>query len=391
MDDLQAIEALHTSGVYQKRDLTIVRGMGARVWDENGHEYIDCISGHGAANLGHCHPAVVSAVEKQAARLITCPEVFHNDQRAQLLARLTSVAPGAMQRAYLCNSGAEAVEAALKFARISTGRTEVISTLRSFHGRTMGALTLTGQKKHRVPFEPLLPDVSQIPYNNIEALRAAVNERTAAMILEVVQGEGGVRPADPDYLHAAQKLCRDHGALLIIDEVQTGLGRTGKMFACEHHKLEPDILCLAKSLAGGLPMGATLLGTRVSVLPSGTHGSTFGGNPLACAAALAVLEVLETEGLHERAAQMGEKMLNSLRTADLPVARAVRGIGLMIGVQLKQRVRPFLQRLQARGVLALPAGKTVLRLLPPLVISAEDWDQVSSTVVDVLRESAATN
>ena len=391
MDDLQAIEALHTSGVYQKRDLTIVRGMGARVWDENGHEYIDCISGHGAANLGHCHPAVVSAVEKQAARLITCPEVFHNDQRAQLLARLTSVAPGAMQRAYLCNSGAEAVEAALKFARISTGRTEVISTLRSFHGRTMGALTLTGQKKHRVPFEPLLPDVSQIPYNNIEALRAAVNERTAAMILEVVQGEGGVRPADPDYLHAAQKLCRDHGALLIIDEVQTGLGRTGKMFACEHHKLEPDILCLAKSLAGGLPMGATLLGTRVSVLPSGTHGSTFGGNPLACAAALAVLEVLETEGLHERAAQMGEKMLNSLRTADLPVARAVRGIGLMIGVQLKQRVTPFLQRLQARGVLALPAGKTVLRLLPPLVISAEDWDQVSSTVVDVLRESAATN
>ena len=391
MDDFQAIETLHTSGVYQKRDLTIVRGMGARVWDENGHEYIDCISGHGAANLGHCHPAVVSAVEKQAARLITCPEVFHNDQRAHLLARLTSVAPGAMQRAYLCNSGAEAVEAALKFARISTGRTEVISTLRSFHGRTMGALTLTGQKKHRVPFEPLVPDVSYIPYNNIEALSAAVSERTAAMILEVVQGEGGVRLAKPDYLLAAQRLCRDHGALLIIDEVQTGLGRTGKMFACEHHELEPDILCLAKSLAGGLPMGATLLGTRVTALPSGSHGSTFGGNPLACAAALAVLEVLETEKLHERASQMGEQMLNRLRTADLPAVRAVRGIGLMIGVQLKQRVTPLLQRLQARGVLALPAGKTVLRLLPPLVITAEDWDQVSSTVVDVLRGSTATN
>ena len=189
MNISKEIEQSFEFDVYPKRDVVLVRGKGARVWDENGHEYIDCISGHGAANLGHCHPAVVSAVEKQAARLITCPEVFHNDQRAQLLARLTSVAPGAMQRAYLCNSGAEAVEAALKFARISTGRTEVISTLRSFHGRTVGALTLTGQKKHRVPFEPLLPDVSQIPYNNIEALRAAVNERTAAMILEVVQGE----------------------------------------------------------------------------------------------------------------------------------------------------------------------------------------------------------
>jgi acetylornithine/LysW-gamma-L-lysine aminotransferase len=365
--------------------------MGARVWDENGHEYIDCVAGYGVANLGHCHPAVVAAVKNQAAQLITCPEVFHNDQRARLVARLTALAPGEMQRVFLSNSGAEAVEAGLKFARISTGRTEVISTLRSFHGRTMGALTLTGQKQHRVPFEPLLPDVTQIPYNNIEALRAAISERTAAVILEVVQGEGGVRLADADYLRAAQRMCYQRGALLILDEVQTGLGRTGRMFACEHYDLEPDILCLAKSLAGGLPMGATLLGPRVSALPTGAHGSTFGGNPLACAAALAVLEVLETEKLPERTAQLGEQLVARLQAADLPLVRAVRGLGLMIGVELKQKVTPLLRALQARSVLALPAGKTVLRLLPPLVISADEWEQVSTTLLGLLRGSTAEN
>ncbi len=381
---LQSLEALHTSGVYPKRDLTIVRGMGARVWDASGREYIDCVAGHGVANLGHCHPAVVAAVQKQAAQLITCPEIFHNDQRARLLALLTELAPGEMQRVFLCNSGAEAVEAALKFARISTGRSEIISTFRSFHGRTMGALTLTGQKKHRTPFEPLLPDVTQIPYNKTEALSAAISERTAAVILEVVQGEGGVRPADADYLRAAQRLCHENGTLLIFDEVQTGLGRTGKIFACEHYDLAPDMLCLAKSLAGGLPMGATLLGARVGTLPLGSHGSTFGGNPLTCAAALAVLAVLQAEKLPERAARLGEQLLDRLRAAHLPLVRAVRGQGLMIGIELKQKVTPLLQALQARGVLALPAGNTVLRLLPPLVISEVELEQVAETVIEML-------
>ena len=381
---LQSLEALHTSGVYPKRDLTIVRGMGARVWDASGREYIDCVAGHGVANLGHCHPAVVAAVKKQAELLITCPEIFHNDQRARLLARLTELAPGEMQRAFLCNSGAEAVETALKFARISTGRSEIISTLRSFHGRTMGALTLTGQKQHRTPFEPLLPDVTQIPYNKTEALSAVISERTAAVIFEVVQGEGGVRPADADYLRSAQSLCQAHGALLIVDEVQTGLGRTGRLFACEHHDLAPDMLCLAKSLAGGLPMGATLLGARVGTLPLGSHGSTFGGNPLTCAAALAVLAVLQAEKLPERAARLGEQLFDRLRAAHLPLVRAVRGQGLMIGIELKQKVTPLLQALQARGVLALPAGNTVLRLLPPLVISEVELEQVGEAVIEML-------
>ena len=387
MDNFQTIEAIHTSGVYPKRNLTIVRGKGSHVWDENGQEYIDCISGHGVVNIGHCHPSVVSAVEKQAKQLITCPEVFHNDQRARLLDHLAALTPKGMQRAFLCNSGTEAVEAALKFARISTGRSELISTLRSFHGRTMGSLTLTGQKKHRMPFEPLLPHVTHIPFNKTEALHKSVSERTAAVILEVVQGEGGVRLADAEYLHTAQQLCHQNGALLIIDEVQTGLGRTGKMFAYEHYGIEPDILCIAKSLAGGLPMGATLLGTRVSELPSGVHGSTFGGNPLACAASVAVLKVLETEKLPERAAEMGEHILTQLRESNLPIVREVRGLGLMIGIELKQKVTPILRELQKRRLLALPAGKTILRLLPPLVISHKDCNQISAIVTKVLRES----
>lgn len=386
MDDFQNIEETHNSGLHAKRDLTIIRGAGARVWDENGREYLDCVSGHGVANLGHCHPAVVTAMKKQAEQLITCPEIFYNDQRARLLSRLTSLAPGNMPRAFLCNSGTEAVEAALKFARITTGRTEVISALRSFHGRTMGALTLTGQKKHRDPFEPLVPDIIQIPYNRVENLDAALSERTAAVVLEVVQGEGGIRPATHNYLHTAQRLCHERGALLILDEVQTGLGRTGKLFACEHYNLEPDILCLAKSMAGGLPMGATLHGTRVGQLPTGTHGSTFGGNPLACAVALAVLDVLESEHLPDRAARLGEQLLARLRKTNLGLVREVRGLGLMIGIELKQKVTPILQKLQERGVLALPAGKTVLRLLPPLVIHADEWEDVGTTVIDVLKD-----
>ena len=386
MHDFQAIEALHTSGIYPKRDLTIVRGNGSRVWDENGREYVDCVSGHGVANVGHCHPSVVAAVQDQVAQLITCPEIFHNDQRAHLLARLTALAPGNMQRAFLCNSGTEAVEAALKFARISTGRTEIISALRSFHGRTMGALTLTGQEQHRAPFAPLLPEVTQVPYNRIEALEASLSEHSAAVFLEVVQGEGGVRPATADYLQNVQRLCHERGALFILDEVQTGLGRTGKMFACEHYDLEPDIICLAKSLAAGLPIGAAILGSRVGSLPAGAHGSTFGGNPIVCAAALAVLDVIELEDLPRRAAILGEELLTNLRKETLPSVRTVRGLGLMIGIELKCRVTPILKDLQAQGILALPAGKTVLRLLPPLVISPDELEHVRVSLFEILEQ-----
>jgi acetylornithine/LysW-gamma-L-lysine aminotransferase len=349
--------------------------------------YIDCVGGQGAANLGHCHPAVVAAVQQQAAQLLSCPEIFYNDQRAQLLQRLVELAPAGIERAFLCNSGTEAVEAAYKFARAATGRPAVISAKRSFHGRTMGALSLTGQDKYREPFEPLLAGITHVTYNDLDALDAALTNQTAAVILEVVQGEGGVRPADPQYLLAAQRLCHDRGALLIIDEVQTGIGRTGRIFACEHSGVQPDLLCIAKSLAGGLPIGAVLIGSRVGALDTGLHGSTFGGNPLACAAALAALHALQAEQLPQRAERLGTALMLILRSANLPGVREVRGLGLLIGLELKAKVTPVLQALQARGVLALPAGNTVLRLLPPLVISEEDLECVQHAISEALRSS----
>ncbi len=384
MKELITLEINHTSGVYAKRDLTIVRGQGALLWDDQGNIYIDCVGGQGAANLGHAHPKIVQAVQKQASQLISCPEMFYNPQRAVLSARLTEIAPGKMDRVFLCNSGTEAIEAAFKFARYTTGRRKIIATMRGFHGRTMGALTATWNKKYREPFMPLVPDFQHVPYNKLEHLAAAIDADTAAVVLEVVQGEGGVYLGTAEFLQGAQELCREHGVLLILDEVQTGFGRTGKMFAAEHYGLEPDLMCLAKSIAGGIPMGAVLIGERVGELSPGVHGSTFGGNPLAAAASLATLEVLEDEALPQSAAELGEYLLEQLREINSPLIRDVRGLGLMIGIEIKQKVAAYLQALTARGVLAQPAGLTVIRLLPPLVINKEQIDRVVDTLIEIL-------
>ncbi len=386
MKNIQTLETQHTSGVYAKRDLTIVRGEGATLYDDQGNAYIDCVGGQGAANLGHAHPAVIAAITAQAQRIISCPEMFYNDTRARLLKKLTSLAPAGMQRAFLSNSGTEAVEAAFKFARYSTRRTEIIATMRGFHGRSMGALSATWNKKYRAPFQPLIPGIGHVPYGKLDALEAALNDNIAAVILEAVQGEGGVHSANGEYLLGAQELCRKHGALLILDEIQTGFGRTGKMFALEHFDVQPDILCVAKSLAGGVPMGATLLGERVAELTPGIHGSTFGGNPLAAAAALAALTALEEEQLPQRAAELGAYTLTELRNIESPLIREVRGLGLMIGIEIKQKVAPYLKALTESGILALPAGLTVIRLLPPLVIRKEQLDQVLAALKDVLSE-----
>lgn len=384
MEDLFALEERHTSGLYAKHGLAIVRGQGASLWDSQGREYIDCMAGHGVANLGHAHPEIIRAITEQACRLITLPETYYNDRRAALLEKLGGLLPG-LERVFLCNSGTEAVEAALKFARLSTGRREVVAAMRGFYGRTLGALSATWNRAYREPFEPLVPGFKHIPYNNSQALQAAVSEETAAVLLEVVQGEGGVNLGEAAFLQEAQRLCWERGALLIIDEVQTGLGRTGKLLACEHYALTPDLLCLAKSLAGGLPVGAVLIGPRVQNLAPGLHGSTFGGNPLACAASLAALEVIEREGLAQQAAEKGAYLLERLRALPSPLVREVRGLGLMVGIELKKKVAPYLQELEKRGVLALPAGLTVIRLLPPLVIEYEQLDQV----VEALREVLA--
>ncbi|HMQ32413.1 MAG TPA: aminotransferase class III-fold pyridoxal phosphate-dependent enzyme, partial [Chloroflexaceae bacterium] len=286
MSDSAAIistEQRHSSGLYPKRPVAIVRGQGATLYDADGRAYIDCVSGQGAANLGHGHPAVVAAVQAQAATLMSCPEIFHNDQRAAYLAELAAALP-LPARVFLCNSGAEAVEAALKFARLLTGRPGVVATRRGFHGRTMGALSATWEPKYREPFAPLVPAFAHVPFGDPEALAAAVDGETAAVLLEPVQGEGGVRPAPPGYLEAARRLCDERGALLLLDEVQTGFGRTGRLFACEHSGVAPDFLILAKSIAAGLPMGAVAIHERHGPLPGGAHGTTFGGGPLLCAA-----------------------------------------------------------------------------------------------------------
>jgi len=386
--NLLDLESLHTSGLYTKRPIAIVRGEGARLWDSDGNEYLDCVGGQGAANLGHGNPAVAEAIAAQARALISCPEMFYNDKRAQLMERLVGLAPAGLTRVYLCNSGTEAVEAAFKFAWAATRRRGIVAAMRGFHGRTMGALSATWEKKYREPFEPLVSGFRHIPYNDLAALEAAVGDQTAAVILEVVQGEGGVRPGAPEFLLGAQRLCRERGALLIVDEVQTGFGRTGAMFACQHYGLQPDLLCLAKSLAGGLPMGAVLFGERVGLLPAQIHGSTFGGNPLACAASLAAMDYLEAHHLADHAAELGAWFLARLRQIQSPLIREVRGLGLMVGIELKQKATPYLQALMRQGVLALPAGLTVLRFLPPLVVTQAQLARAADAVEQVLAQPA---
>jgi acetylornithine/LysW-gamma-L-lysine aminotransferase len=384
--DFVSMESRFGSGLYAKQELVIVRGQGARVWDTDGREYIDCVAGHGVVNVGHANPAVVQAVARQAERLIVCPNGFYNDQRAHLLARLHDISPLPQTRAFLCNSGAEAVEGALKFARVTTGRAGIIAAMRGFHGRTLGALSATWRKAYREPFEPLVPGFQFVPYNRLEAMEKALDGETAAVILEVVQGEGGVLPGDPEYLKGVQALCQESGALFIVDEVQTGFGRTGRMFACEHFGLRPDVICLAKGIAGGLPMGAVLLGSGVGDLPQKSHGSTFGGNPLCCAAALAVIDYTEAEGLPHRAAVLGAHMKEGLESLSSPVVREVRGLGLMLAVELKGDSAPYLAALAERGVLALSAGRNTIRFLPPLVISEAEVDAVVGMTAAVLGE-----
>jgi acetylornithine/LysW-gamma-L-lysine aminotransferase len=361
-----------------------VKGEGARVWDDAGREYIDCVAGVGVANVGHCNPAVVKAIQDQAARLITCNELFYNDARARCFERLDQITPEGIDRFFLCNSGTEAVEGAIKFARMATGRTRVVAAMRGYHGKTLGSLSATWERKYRDPFVPLVPDFVHVPYNNPMEFDKVIDSETAAVILEPVQGEGGVRPATAEFLQAVRKACDERGALFIIDEIQTGFGRTGRMFACEHLGVLPDILTMAKGIAGGVPMGAIGIDRRVGELEKQCHTSTFGGNPLACAAAAAAIDFLVEQDLPGQAAEKGEYFMQRLRAIGDPRIREVRGLGLMVGVELKQKAGPIAQAMLREGVLVLLAGTTVLRFLPPLVITRDQIDAVIAALAKVL-------
>ena len=375
-DDLIAAEDAHTSGLYTKRGIVLVRGDGAMVFDSEGRAYIDCVGGQGTANLGHGNAAVADAVAQQARVLASCTELFYNDRRAELYEVLAGILPASLDRFFLCNSGTEAVEGALKFARAATKRTRIVATMRGFHGKTMGALSATWGPEYRDLFGPLVPGFSHVPFNKPEALDAAITGETAAFIFELVQGEGGVRPATSEFAREAARLCAERGALLIVDEVQTGFARTGTLFAVEQYAIAPDILCLAKSIAGGMPMGAIAFSRKVGDLAKRSHSTTFGGNPLACAAAIAAIGEIRRLDLARNARERGTQLMEGLRAIRSDRIREVRGLGLLVGVELKENASTALRALQEEGVLALGAGPTVVRYLPPLVISAAQIDRV---------------
>lgn len=378
--------------VYE-RDLVLVSGKGAKLFDKEGRAYLDFAAGIGVNGLGYGDRKVVGAIRQQAGRLVHASNLFHTEPPMALAERLVSLAFPA--KVFFCNSGAEAGEGAIKFARRigkAAGRTELVAFERGFHGRTMGALSLTWTAKYREPFEPLLPGVRFCPWNDLEAAGAAIGEKTAAVMIEPVQGEGGVRPAPPELLRGLAALCRERGALLVADEVQCGLGRTGRMFAYQHAGITPDILTLAKPLGGGLPMGAILLREELAAsIKTGDHGSTFGGNPVAAAAALAVLDRLTEPGFLEEIEKKGaylKRGLARLRCRFPAAVAEVRGLGLMLGVELKGEAGPVLKGLRERGVLATKAGDTVLRLLPPLVIKRSEIRTFLAALEAVLEGGA---
>ncbi len=383
MKDYKAITQKYEIDVYPRRDIVLVKGKGAHLWDDQGNEYIDMAAGISVANVGHSNDKVVEAISKQAATLITCPNTFYSDTKANFLEKLFSVVPKNFTKAFLTNSGAEAVEAAFKFARLNTKKTKFVAAMKGFHGRTMGALSATYKKEYREGFEPLVPGFCFVPFNNFEKLAEAVDNDTAAVILEPIQGEGGINIGQKEYFQKVRQLCSEKNVLLIIDEIQTGFCRTGKMFAIESLGIEADMMTLAKSIAGGFPMGALLCSDKIQV-EKGKHGSTFGGNPLACAAGIAAIDFMVENKLWEQAEAKGKYFKEKLEKHTLSKVREIRVVGLMIGIELKDKSQPVLVDLLSKGIVALPAGTTVLRMLPPLVISYEDLDTVVDKLVELL-------
>jgi LysW-gamma-L-lysine/LysW-L-ornithine aminotransferase len=380
---IREIENADLVPLYAKRDVALVRGAGTTLWDSDGKEYLDCMSAYGAAILGHAHPAVTEAITRQAATLTTCHQSFYNDQRAQYLQLLMQHTPPGITRAFFCNSGTESVEAALKFARAATGRQHLVATRRAYHGRTMGSLAVTGDNKYREAYAPMYGSVTHVNYGDPDSL-GAITDETAALILEPIQGEGGIHPAPDGYLKAARGACDAHGALLIFDEVQTAF-RTGALFRASAEGVTPDLISVSKAVANGIPMGLTLMTEAVSAqVPPGTHGNTFGGSPLACAAAHATLATILNDGLLEQSRAVGEHFVAGLRGLNHPLVRDVRGRGLMIGVELKTKVTPVLRRMQEAGLLALPAGGLIIRFLPSLLLTKEEADRAVSLFAQAL-------
>ena len=375
--------------LYQRFPVTIEKGVGSHVWDTDGKEYIDCMGGYGVALVGHRNERVVNAIKTQLEKIITVHSSLYNKTREEFLENLIKVAPNNLSQVHLNNSGAEAVEAAIKFARKFTGKKGMIAMSGSYHGKSMGALSLTFNPKYRKMFQPLVEKVEFSRYGDIESLHSKIDDDTGFVILEPIQGESGIHVPPDGFLQDVRKLCDDKGILLIFDEIQSGFGRTGRMWACEHWKTTPDIMCLAKGIAGGVPMGATLVRPDIlACIGKGEHSSTFGGNPLSCAAGIASIQALTQDGLIKNAEQMGEKFHKGLEQLKEKhkIIREIRGKGLMIGIELKFEVKDILMDSIKKGVLLLYSGKNIIRLLPPLVISEDDIAKVLETLDVLLSE-----
>ena len=381
---------------YGRYPVVPVKGEGCRLWDADGKEYLDFLGGVAVNNLGHCHPKVVAALQKQAAELIHCSNYYHIPQQIELAELLCN--HSFADKAFFCNSGAEANEAAIKLARkysrdtFGPERYEIITAADSFHGRTMATVSATGQEKVQRFFDPLLHGFKHVPFNDVAALEAAVTPTTCAIMLEPIQGEGGVNMPSPGYFQAVREICDRHGLLLIFDEVQVGMGRTGKLFAYEHFDVTPDIMTLAKALAGGAPIGTMLAKDKYAVaFVPGTHGSTFGGNPLVCAAAIATVRTILEDGLLNRCEEIGEYLTGELETLGkkYPFVKEVRGVGLMIGMSLSIPGAEIVKKGHDRGVLLNVTHDTVLRFVPALIVTRQEIDAMIAILDGILAEVKA--
>jgi len=382
--EIQRLENEHQPALYAKREIALVRGQGSYLFDSDGRRYLDGMSNYGVAILGHADEEYAAAVTEQLHTLATGHQSFYSDVRAELMAELAAISPAGLTRYFLSNSGSEAIEAALKFARVATGRSKLVAAKRGYHGRTLGALAATADQKYRAPFEPLAPAAVHLSFNDSDALAEAVDQDTAAILLEPIQGEGGIWPASDDYLVAARQIASDAGALLIVDEIQTGF-RTGAPWAISASGVSPDILVTAKGLANGFPIGLTMITTAIAeAIPGGAHGTTFGASPLACRAALVTLKALRDRALYANSSAVGNALMRRLEELGNKKIRQVRGRGLMVGVELKERVTPTLRALQEQGVLVLPAGATTFRLLPPLIWGQEQVDEFVEVATPLL-------
>lgn len=385
MDEFIPIQQHFTVPVYVNRGISFVRGEGMFLYDTEGNQFLDVMSNYGVSILGHSHPGIVQALTHQLSRLVTLHGSFGNDIRAEAAKLLVKRCGSHLRQVYFSNSGAEAIEAALKFAVLARGRKRFVVAEHGYHGKTLGALSATSGEKYSAPFAPLLWEFDRIPFGNISVLSKHISHDTAAVILEPVQGEGGIYPPPPEYLQAVRTLCTQKGVLLIIDEIQTGCGRTGTFLATNTSPCNPDIVCLGKGLAGGIPIGATLVTAEISQhIPRHIHTSTFGGNPLACAGIVCTLELLDDQMLsHVRT--MGSYFIQALRSITSQKITDVRGAGLMIGVELTSQRDEILKKLQAERILAIPAGTSVIRFLPPFIIQKKDIDLTVSVLEKLIR------